>query len=184
MIVCSSIIIIFQIQMEGFHKLQDDLEKVIEKDDSTSSITTDSDEAKHEFKTCREKIAHIMYSNKFQIGVVCLVIVDCLLVISELLLDLKVFDPGHELAPKILHYSSICILGIFLIEISVRLYALRLEFFKHKLEVFDAIVVIVSFVLDIVFRNNEGPESGAGLLVVLRLWRVARILNGKTVHPA
>jgi hypothetical protein len=44
---------------------------------------------------------------------------------------------------------------------------------------FDAIIVIVSFVLDIVFRNNDGPESGAGLLVVLRLWRVTRILNGK-----
>lgn len=175
---------VFQIQMEGFHKLQDDLEKVIEKDDSTSSITTDSDEAKHEFKTCREKIAHIMYTNKFQIAVVCLVIVDCLLVIAELLLDLKIFELSeheYDLAPKVLHYSSICILGIFLIEISVRLYALRLEFFKHKLEVFDAIVVIVSFVLDIVFRDNEGPESGAGLLVVLRLWRVARILNGNTV---
>lgn len=52
------------------------------------------------------------------------------------------------------------------------------SFFQHKLELFDAIIVIVSFVLDILFMHHEGPESGAGLLIVLRLWRVTRILNG------
>ena len=67
---------------------------------------------------------------------------------------------------------------MFLVEIVVKLYAYRLDFIKQKLEMFDAIIVITSFVLDIVFRNHEGPESGAGLLVILRLWRVTRILNG------
>ena len=45
-------------------------------------------------------------------------------------------------------------------------------------QLFDALIVIVSFVLDIVFRNREDAASGVGLLVILRLWRVARILNG------
>lgn len=169
-----------KIQMEGFHKLQDDLEKVIEKDDSASSITTDSEETKPEFRNMNERLKHMFHTNKFQILIVCLVVIDCLLVITELLIDLKVFphSASESMAPHILHYASISILGLFLIETLVRLVVFRLEFFKHKLEVFDAIVVIVSFVLDIIFRNQEGPESGIGLLIVLRLWRVTRILNG------
>lgn len=167
--------------MEGFHKLQDDLEKAIEKDDSASSITTDSEETKLEFRNFNERMKHIFHSNKFQIIIVILVVIDCLLVVTELLLDLKVFpeSANESIAPHVLHYASIAILGLFLIETIARLAVFRLEFFKHKLEVFDAIVVIVSFVLDVVFRNKEGVESGVGLLIVLRLWRVTRILNGK-----
>lgn len=170
-----------QIQMEGFHKLQDDLEKVIEKDDSASSITTDSEETKPEFRTLRDKLKYVFDSNKFQITIVCFVIIDCLLVVSELLLDLEVFpkEASDSVAPHVLHYASIGILGLFLVEIMTRVVVFRLEFFKHKLEVFDAVVVIVSFVLDVIYRNKEGPESGIGLLIVLRLWRVTRILNGK-----
>ena len=47
------------------------------------------------------------------------------------------------------------------------------------MEVFDALVVITSFALDIVYANKEGATSGLGLLIILRLWRVVRILNGK-----
>ena len=170
--------------MEGFQKLQDDLEKVIEKEDSNSSITTDSDE-KQEFHNLRERVSFILHTNKFHIIVVALVVLDSLLVIAELLLDMNIIQVsehkgGSDLAPKILHYSSLAILSVFIVEIFVKLYAFRLSFFRHKMEMFDAVVVLVSFILDIIFRNKEGPESGAGLLVVLRLWRVTRILNGKS----
>ena len=167
--------------MEGFNKLQDDFEKVIEKDDSSSSITTDSDDNKPEFHNMNDRLKHMFHSNKFQILIICLVILDCLLVVTELLLDLEVFpeEAGHSVAPHVLHYASISILSLFMLELIIRLCVFRLEFFIHKLEVFDGVIVIVSFVLDIVFRNNDGPESGAGLLVVLRLWRVTRILNGR-----
>ncbi|XP_062605185.1 voltage-gated hydrogen channel 1-like [Saccostrea cucullata] len=174
-----------KIQMEGFQKLQDDLEKVIEKEDSNSSITTDSDE-KMEFRNMRERLVYILHTNKFNIIVVALVVLDSLLVIAELLLDMNIIQvsehkEGSDLAPKILHYSSLAILSVFIVEIFVKIYAYRLSFFRHKMELFDAFVVVVSFVLDIIFRNKEGPESGAGLLVVLRLWRVTRILNGIVV---
>ncbi|XP_046365721.2 voltage-gated hydrogen channel 1-like isoform X1 [Haliotis rufescens] len=170
-----------KVQMDGFHKLQDDLEKVIEKDDSGSSVTDSDEVSRSEPRTTREKIHHLLHTNKFQIGVICLVILDCFLVIIELLLDLRVFElPDHEnhVAPKILHYMSLAILSVFMVEIGVRLYAMRLDFFKHKLELFDAVVVIVSFILDIIYRNAEGAANGIGLLIVLRLWRVTRVLNG------
>lgn len=47
---------------------------------------------------------------------------------------------------------------------------------------FDAVVVIVSFTLDIVFSFvsiESAAKDAAGLMVILRLWRVTRIINGK-----
>lgn len=107
-------------------------------------------------------------------------IFDCLLVISELMIDLEILPLGdeHHVAPHVLHYMSIGILSIFIVEITAKIYAFRKEFFLHKLEVFDAIVVILSFGLDIAFRNSTGAINGSGLIIILRLWRVARILNG------
>ena len=67
-----------------------------------------------------------------------------------------------------------------MIEIMLKIYAFRLDYFRHKLEVFDALIVIISFSLDVAFiGHGEGLESAAGLLVILRLWRVTRILNGQ-----
>ena len=66
-----------------------------------------------------------------------------------------------------------------MVELAGKLYAYQLEFFQHKFEVFDGVVVVVSFVLDIVFISNEDAFDGVGFLILLRLWRVARILNGE-----
>lgn len=170
-----------QMRMEGFKKLGgEDLERVIEKDDSNSSVTTDSDEGKHLPKTCRETLCHGLQTTKFQIAVVCLVIFNCLLVITELLIDLRIFELQEtSTAPTILHFISIGILGIFLVEIGLKVFCMRLDFFKRKMEVFDGAVVVLAFSLSIAFANKEGLLSAVGLLIVLRLWRVTRILNGE-----
>ncbi|XP_064620912.1 voltage-gated hydrogen channel 1-like [Lineus longissimus] len=169
---------------KNFKKLDDDLQRVIEKEETSSSMTSESDETKHAMMDHRQHLKHLLHTNKFQISVVILVILDCIIVIAELLIDLKVFETGGEesihesLAPHILHYISIAILSIFLVELGIKIYAFRLEFFKSKMEVFDGIVVVLSFALDIAFANEEGIISGLGLFIVLRLWRVTRILNG------
>ena len=126
---------------------------------------------------------HLVNSTKFQIGIVCLVILDVLLVITELLIDLRIFQL-HEASsiPQVLHYLSIGVLSLFLIEIAVKIYAMRLEFFKHKMEVFDSLVVIVTFALSVAFANQEGIQSAVGLIIIFRLWRITRILNGKYSH--
>ena len=165
--------------MDGFRKLDDDLQKVIEKEESSSSVTSDSDEKN--FANHRDFLRHLLHTNKFQICVIVLVILDCIVVISELMVDLRVFELHEEsVVPHVFHYISIAILSVFLIEIVVKVYAFRLQFFYHKLEVFDAVVVIVSFALDLAFASDEGLMSGVGLIIILRLWRVTRILNGES----
>ncbi|XP_074965996.1 voltage-gated hydrogen channel 1 [Phalacrocorax aristotelis] len=118
-------------------------------------------------------------SHRFQILVVCLVILDALLVLGELLMDLKIIHPDkYNITPKVFHYLSLSILTLFLVEVGFKVFVYRWEFFHHKFEVLDGIVVIVSFILDVVLIFREHEFEAVGLLILLRLWRVARIING------
>lgn len=84
------------------------------------------------------------------------------------------------MSPQVFHYLSLALVTFFMVELMGKLFAYHLEFFQHKFEVFDGLVVIVSFVLDIVFIFHEDAFDGIGLLILLRLWRVARIINGQS----
>ncbi|CAI9719326.1 Hypothetical predicted protein [Octopus vulgaris] len=91
---------------------------------------------------------------------------------------------GHsdkEIAEHTLHYASLAILCIFLVEVICKVIAEGTHLLKHKAEVLDAIVVVVSFTLDIVFSFvdvAQAAKDAAGLMVMLRLWRITRIING------
>lgn len=96
--------------------------------------------------------------------------------------SLSSFIPTHQCAflafLQIFHYFSLALLTFFMVELCGKLYAYRWEYFEHKFEVFDGLIVVISFVLDIVFIFHEDAFDGIGLLILLRLWRVARIING------
>uniref|UniRef100_A0A3Q3VM73 Voltage-gated hydrogen channel 1 n=1 Tax=Mola mola TaxID=94237 RepID=A0A3Q3VM73_MOLML len=129
--------------------------------------------------TFRDSLQRLYTSEHFQVLVVCLVILDAIFVLAELLIDLSVIKLEHDhLAPEVFHYLSLTLLTFFVVELAGKMFAYRLEFFEHKFEVFDGLVVVVSFVLDIVFVFHEDAFDGIGLLILLRLWRVARIING------
>ena len=49
------------------------------------------------------------------------------------------------------------------------------------MQIFDAIIIGSSFAIDIVFLQGVSGEEGqkaAALLVVLLLWRIARVVDG------
>ncbi|XP_027507672.1 voltage-gated hydrogen channel 1 [Corapipo altera] len=127
----------------------------------------------------QDMMKKLFSSHRFQIGVVWLVILDALLVLGELLMDLKIIHPDkYNITPKVFHYLSLSILTIFLVEVGFKVFVYRREFFHHKFEVLDGVVVVVSFVLDVVLIFQEHEFEAVGLLILLRLWRVARIING------
>jgi len=164
--------------MEGFKKVRpasDDLDRVIEKDDSNSSVTTDHDgEATGGSKSRLDAVARVIDTNKFQIGVVCAVALDGFLVVGGLLAA----GDGYASAAAALHYISVGVLSTFVIEVLLRILGLRKEILHRRAELFDAAVVAVTFALAVAFARDEGVRSSAGLIVLLRLWRVAKILNG------
>ncbi|XP_011759328.2 voltage-gated hydrogen channel 1 isoform X5 [Macaca nemestrina] len=127
----------------------------------------------------RGTLRKLFSSHRFQVIIICLVVLDTLLVLAELILDLRIIQPDkNNYAAMILHYMSITILALFMMEITFKLFVFRLEFFHHKFEILDAVVVVVSFVLDVVRLFQEHKFEALGLLILLRLWRVARIING------
>ena len=84
---------------------------------------------------------------------------------------------------NILAHTSLVITTLFLIEIPVTLWSLGFRFFNPvgpvphaSLHLFDAVIIVTTFVLEIVLRGKE--RELASLLIVLRLWRLVKLVGG------
>lgn len=94
---------------------------------------------------------------------------------------------GHSIWDEIthgMHTASIVILGILFVENICKVICMGQEFFKKKLEIFDAVIVIVSFVVDLVLA--KGPwaykvQTAVFILSFLLPWRVIRVVNSLIV---
>lgn len=65
-----------------------------------------------------------------------------------------------------------------MVEVVLKLIAFGYTFFYQFEELIDAIIIIVSFTLDIAFIKSSTLKF-LGLLIFLRLWRIVRIVHGK-----
>jgi hypothetical protein len=80
---------------------------------------------------------------------------------------------SHEKAAHVLHYISLSILIFFAAEIFLSIIALGHLVFSRWIVLLDAVVITVSIVIDVVLHDSAGA-----IIVVVRLWRVARIVHG------
>ena len=133
-------------------------------------------------------IAHIVEKTVFHIGIIVLVLVDCLLVVGELMLDFIYLtekcknhtkSSGHEteenhnleLSIEILHFGSIALLSVF-----VKIYAFGKHWWDHrerKMEWLDAFIVFLSFAIDVYFLKEPNVIAEISLLFIsFRLWRI------------
>lgn len=85
---------------------------------------------------------------------------------------------GLETAPsimaewgRVLGFIDRAIIGVFIVELALRLYAYRLPFFRSGWNVFDFLIVLISVI----------PAAGA--LSVLRAMRILRVLRLLSVIP-
>lgn len=132
-----------------------------------------------DWSSWRENIEIVLEMHRFHVIVITLVVLDVVIVTLQLLIDHDIIKVPHDKKHSIehgLHTTSIAILALFVAELFLKLAVFRLEFFKKYFEVFDGVVVIVSFVLDVLPASVH--TSAAELVIIARLWRVARIING------
>jgi hypothetical protein len=127
-------------------------------------------------------------------------ILDCIFVISQAIIDFTkvkseclqksnwiVNRHKHEIefVMKILHYLSLSILTLFVLEFFTKIYVFGREFWninKRKMEYFDGLIVIFSYIIDIYFLVNEinyFMEYRFEMITTIRMWRMIRIINGK-----
>jgi hypothetical protein len=131
--------------------------------------------------TLMQKGKHIMHSSYFHMFIVLLIILDSIFIAVELLLTAENCEGKDEtlnFVTDIFKYLGLSILSIFMIELLFKIIFLNKDIIKSKLEIFDAIVVVVSFVLELVFLGKKDLETIGAIISLFRFWRIIRIVNG------
>ncbi|KAI0054195.1 hypothetical protein FA95DRAFT_48995, partial [Auriscalpium vulgare] len=87
---------------------------------------------------------------------------------------------------EVLSDISTTITTLFLIEIPLTLWSLGPKYYFPRgpvphatLHLFDATIIVTTFVLEVVLRGRE--RELAGLLIILRLWRLLKLVGGVAV---
>ena len=114
----------------------------------------------------REAIRRWVESPRIQNGIMALI------VINAIILGLETVPAAMESYGTILLALDQVILGVFVIEIGLRIFAHRLSFFRDAWSIFDFSVVAIALV----------PASGP--FAVLRALRVLRVLRLLTLVPS
>lgn len=109
----------------------------------------------------RGKIKHIVTSNYMHIAIIVLVLLDSLCVTIELVIDLEDKDDleALKITKACFKYMGLLILSIFVVEMTLKLLFIWREVIKSKLEIIDMLIVYVSFVLEIIFMNNQALSA-------------------------
>lgn len=107
-----------------------------------------------------------------------LLLLDIIVVVTEIIIADVACRSGHETSESIhhveegLHYTSVSILSILCLDLILTFIAHDIAMFKHFGYVLDAIIIPTALVLELLVSDI------AGILVLLRLWRVIRIMHG------
>ena len=95
---------------------------------------------------------------------------------SSCLLPITHQTENVELA---LYYISLIIISTFVLEVLSAFYAFGWRRYTKILYLFDAIIVLSSFIMEVYFHFGNTVKAGraSGALVVLRLWKVVRAIH-------
>ncbi|EPT06116.1 hypothetical protein FOMPIDRAFT_124958 [Fomitopsis schrenkii] len=140
--------------------------------------------------TWKERTAELLESPRLHKTVIALVLIDSACVLADLsytfLKENCVPDEEQPVWLEALSNTSLAITTFFLVEIPIQIWAQGWGFYKlggqaphSSLHFFDAVVIITTFVLEVVLRGRE--RELAGLLIVLRLWRLVKLVQGIAV---
>ncbi|KAI8060920.1 hypothetical protein BC940DRAFT_146669 [Gongronella butleri] len=162
----------------------------------TNQPETEQQQA-HTRAAWRESLGETLESNRMHWVILGLTMLDTACVCLQILYtffhecespnDLLVFTQPSEVwlaAFEIAETVSLTITCLFVIECFLALVAFGPRFYlpgtEHwKLHIFDVVVVVSTFVLEIVLRGRE--REVAGLLIILRLWRIVKVLEAVVV---
>ncbi|KAA1474910.1 hypothetical protein DENSPDRAFT_841580 [Dentipellis sp. KUC8613] len=140
----------------------------------------------------RTRVAEALESSAVHKLVIALTILDAGFVLADL--SYTLLSPGCEPPSgpdslvwlEVLSELSTAITTIFLIEIPLSLWSLGFNYYNpwgevphSSLHLFDASIILVTFILEVILRGKE--RELASLLIVLRLWRLIKLVGGVAV---
>lgn len=100
-----------------------------------------------------EKARQVIKSNRYHAFLIVFVVIDCICLVMQIVFDI-LFKENHEKniyqAEKLVEIMSLFVLSLFMLSIFFHLILIPRVFLKSKLEIFDSIIVLISFCLEII----------------------------------
>ncbi|XP_070303502.1 transmembrane protein 266-like [Salvelinus sp. IW2-2015] len=126
-----------------------------------------------------------LLSAGFNCFLVALVILVVVFLTLELLIDTKHLQFANAIQfASVIHWISLAILSLFFTETVFRIVVLGIwDYIENKVEVFDGAVIVLSLAPMVASTVANGPSSpwdAISLIITLRIWRVKRIIDGRT----
>ncbi|KAH8833852.1 hypothetical protein DL96DRAFT_1578613 [Flagelloscypha sp. PMI_526] len=146
-----------------------------------------SDPNGKELSTSQAKTAEVLESHTVHWTIISLTIIDTTLVLIDLIYtflspNCGSASPESPIWLEVFSWISTGITAVFLIEIPFTIYAFGLDYFNpwtrsHAVfHILDALIIIATLILEVVLKGKE--REVAGLLIVLRLWRIVKLVSG------
>uniref|UniRef100_A0A8H7NHR8 Voltage-gated hydrogen channel 1 n=1 Tax=Bionectria ochroleuca TaxID=29856 RepID=A0A8H7NHR8_BIOOC len=131
-------------------------------------------------QSTREKVKRFLSSKAGHYSVLTLVSLDVLGMIADFVLRLFQCEQGKssydwDLALDILGALGLGFSCLFMVELIASIWAFGYGYFTSWFHCFDAFIVVAGFVTDVVLHGVI--EEVASFIVVLRLWRVVKIIE-------
>ncbi|RMX56840.1 hypothetical protein pdam_00006303 [Pocillopora damicornis] len=131
----------------------------------------------------RQNLKTIITHRHANFTVVMVTLMDCFLVIANILADFDVIDDnGIELIFHGFLDINLIIMFLFVVECLVRMAVLQKELFQDKLEMFDAALVYFYFLVELITSNcfsevQKPYPKYLHMIVILRCWRILLVLE-------
>ncbi|KAF2740639.1 hypothetical protein EJ04DRAFT_571965 [Polyplosphaeria fusca] len=126
----------------------------------------------------RQQLHRVFLSKTFHYSILLLVALDVAYIVVNLLTcDHR--SGAAETTLKALEYVGLTFSCLFVLELLASLWAFGLHYLRSKFHVFDAVVIIASFVVEVTLQGVD--QEIASLVVILRLIRVVKIVDELSV---
>ncbi|KXL48938.1 hypothetical protein M433DRAFT_400 [Acidomyces richmondensis BFW] len=128
----------------------------------------------------RRETKHFLTSKTGHYSVLVLVSVDISSIFADIILQLEtcerhVPEKDGDKASSILGIFSLIFSCLFMVELIASIWAFGWQYFKSWFHCLDATVIIAGFIIDVLLKGVL--EEIGSLVVVLRLWRVFKIIE-------
>ncbi|KAI1081120.1 hypothetical protein F5B20DRAFT_72348 [Whalleya microplaca] len=140
------------------------------------------------YRQVRTKSKQFMNSRTKYWVILILIILDIAGILADILIALVTcelgirYDGWVTVTRSALTNFSLALSCIFMVELTLSLFADGLGYFGSWFHCFDAFVIVVSFAIDLLEHNTV--EQIASLIVILRLWRFVKIVNELSVEAS
>ncbi|KZF25626.1 hypothetical protein L228DRAFT_80173 [Xylona heveae TC161] len=132
----------------------------------------------------RRHLQRFLTSKTGHYSVLLLVVLDVSCIMADFVINLFMCErkhPGHgwAIALEALGITSLVFSCLFMLELMASVCAFGFGYFNSWFHCFDATVIVAGFVIDVLLRGVV--EEVASLVIVLRLWRVFKIMEELSV---